>query len=550
MPGYYYLVERQMDAKHDAAAVTRVPMAAFFGAAVAIAGLTAWLIRGDGILAVLTALLVAAAPGVLRSATILRPESAILFTAFGALYTAEAFGRSKSFGVLLAAILLAVFTIATAYIGAVVIPAAIISIVAAHRGSKLAWGHLTFAILFAAVAALTGARILPLYSPAVAAAAVFLATLGHRPIALVAAVACLCFVVPWAVMAQRQGHDFASLSWKHSETMRTLVHLPKDSIFYSNAPEAVELHDRHVVHPIPDDDAGRRAMDETLTHRESFIVWFNAAPGDFRKIDSNAIEEYEALPDGALYRASEYAWQGKNRRVAFNPDTPSLPARRAGGRDQPWNKRHAEYVARAAKGGINLLFLGDSITDDYRSVPGAWEFFQQRYGPYHPADFGIDGDHTQHLLYRIEAGECDHISPKVAVILIGTNNTADDSAKAIARGITACVQAAREKMPKTRILLLGLFPRGFSPMDNDKRPIIQKVNQLLAPLDNGDGVRFLNLYDRFLEPDGTLRKDVMYDGLHPSLKGYHIWADAMQPLLDEMMHAPPLTTTKPTTRSN
>ena len=195
-------------------------------------------------------------------------------------------------------------------------------------------------------------------------------------------------------------------------------------------------------------------------------------------------------------------------------------------------------MQQAAKGGVDLLFLGDSITDDYRKIPGAWAFFEERYGKDHPANFGIDGDRTQHLLFRILNGECDHIAPKVAVILIGTNNTGEDSPEAIAKGIKACVDATRQKLPTTRVLLLGLFPRGGSPENNDKRKIILRVNQLIAPLDNGDSVRFLNLYDKFLEPDGTLSKDVMYDSLHPSLRGYHIWADAMQPLLDEMMRAP------------
>jgi lysophospholipase L1-like esterase len=201
-------------------------------------------------------------------------------------------------------------------------------------------------------------------------------------------------------------------------------------------------------------------------------------------------------------------------------------------------KRHYEYVARARQGNCDLVFLGDSITDDYRTIPGAWEFFEQRYGRWHAANFGIDGDRTQHLLWRMLNGECDGIRPRVAVILIGTNNSADDTPAAIAKGVEACVHAAQQKLPGAKILLLSLFPRGGSPRDNDKRAVIQKVNAIIANLDNGSSVRYLDLYDKFLQPDGTLTKEVMYDSLHPSLKGYHIWADAMQPLLEEMINSP------------
>ncbi len=216
-------------------------------------------------------------------------------------------------------------------------------------------------------------------------------------------------------------------------------------------------------------------------------------------------------------------------------DSAFIPARRSAGKDLAWLARHEQFVTRAKQGEIDLLFLGDSITDDFRTVPGALDFFNQRYGQWRPANFGIDHDRTQHLLWRILNGEIQPaMKPRVAVILIGTNNTGADSPEAIARGIEECVKAVRKQLPTTKVLLLGLFPRGRYPT-TEKRAIILKVNQQIAHLDDGRNIRFLNLYDTFLQPDGELSDQVMYDHLHPSLKGYQIWVDGMQTVLDEMM---------------
>jgi beta-glucosidase len=177
-----------------------------------------------------------------------------------------------------------------------------------------------------------------------------------------------------------------------------------------------------------------------------------------------------------------------------------------------------------------VLFLGDSITHRWLGSPDIW---QKYYGRYDPADFGIEGDRTEHVLWRIAGGELDGIHPKVVVLLIGTNNIGypvDD----IVKGDTKVVSEIHSRLPDTKVLLLGIFPRGADPAD-PVRAKIKDVNAALAKLDDGGKTRFLDFGDRFLETDGSISKEMMPDALHPAPKGYQIWAGAMQPLLDEMM---------------
>lgn len=202
-------------------------------------------------------------------------------------------------------------------------------------------------------------------------------------------------------------------------------------------------------------------------------------------------------------------------------------------------KRHESFLQRAKAGPIGLLFLGDSITDGWTHAPQVW---QKSYGKYDPANFGIGGDATQHVLWRIENGELDGISPKVVVLMLGTNNTGSNDAQQIAAADKKIVEEIRAKLPRAKVLLLAVFPRGprkqrdGSMDDGVKRmKIIRAVNAELAQLDDGKTVRYLDIGPKFLDASGKIPNDVMPDQLHPNAKGYQIWADAMQPLLEEMM---------------
>jgi lysophospholipase L1-like esterase len=211
-------------------------------------------------------------------------------------------------------------------------------------------------------------------------------------------------------------------------------------------------------------------------------------------------------------------------------------------RDFPtnWIARHEGYVAEAKKGGIDLLFLGDSITDGWRWGTGGVNLWPQIYAPRHAANFGIGWDRIQNVLWRVENGELENISPKVVVLLIGTNNAGNEdngrprnSTPEIIAGISNLVRQIQFRLPASKIILLGLFPRGEKT--DPVRDQVKAVNAGLAPLADGGKVKFLDLGDKFLAPDGTLSRDLFPDLLHPNAKGYQIWADAMEPTLAEWL---------------
>ncbi len=214
-------------------------------------------------------------------------------------------------------------------------------------------------------------------------------------------------------------------------------------------------------------------------------------------------------------------------------DDKTNPASTATPREKGWMKRHEGFIDIAKKGDIDLLFIGDSITDSWRDKNGkkSWERF---FAPETAANFGITGDRTEHVLWRLQNGELEGITPKVVVLLIGTNNTGRDSAAQIAEGITAVVKTIRDKSPPTAVLLLGIFPRG-EKTDDRHRGKIAEINKTIARLDDGKKVRYLDIGAKFLEKDGTLTKEVMPDFLHLSAKGYEIWGTAINPTVQEML---------------
>ena len=196
-------------------------------------------------------------------------------------------------------------------------------------------------------------------------------------------------------------------------------------------------------------------------------------------------------------------------------------------------KRHEQFLEIAKKGGVDLLFLGDSITDGWRGKNGK-KTWDENFGPFNPANFGIGGDRTQHVLWRVQNGELEGIKPKLAVLMIGTNN-GGDSADDVASGITAIVKEVRTKSPTTKVLLLGIFPRGEKP--NPGREKNDKVNGMVAKLDDAKEVKYLDIGAKFLAEDKTISKEVMPDFLHLTEKGYQIWAGAILPTVKEMMGA-------------
>lgn len=200
---------------------------------------------------------------------------------------------------------------------------------------------------------------------------------------------------------------------------------------------------------------------------------------------------------------------------------------------------HESFLQRGKAGPIGVLFLGDSITEGWRKAPHIWEHY---FGKYQPANFGIGGDQTQHVIWRIENGELDGIAPKVVVLMLGTNNSGRHSAAEIAAANRKIVRLIREKLPQTKVIVLAIFPRGprksrdGTPEPWEKRmEVINAVNADLAKLDDGKNVRFLDINARFLGNDGSIPNIIMPDQLHPNAAGYQLWAEALEPVLADLM---------------
>lgn len=213
---------------------------------------------------------------------------------------------------------------------------------------------------------------------------------------------------------------------------------------------------------------------------------------------------------------------------AVEPDQPERRVKEYGWMSiATWDKLHAKNLARAKEGDIDVLFLGDSITQGW----GDNAPWKKHFAPLKAANFGIGGDTTRTVLWRLDHGEVDGIKPKGIVLLIGTNNFGlhNDKPEDTLRGVKAVVAKLREKLPESKILLMGLLPRDAKP-DTDYRKRIKSLNAELAKLQN-ENVQYLDIGDKYLEADGAIVKDLMPDALHLSEKGYMLWAEAILPIV-------------------
>lgn len=201
-------------------------------------------------------------------------------------------------------------------------------------------------------------------------------------------------------------------------------------------------------------------------------------------------------------------------------------------RDGGWMARHESFNKRVAEGNVDLLLIGDSITQGWEGA--GKDVWAKYYTPRHAVNLGIGGDRTQHVLWRLDNGNIKGIHPKAAVLMIGTNNSGSNTPEQIAEGITAIVQKLRKDLPETKILLLAVFPRGADKSD-PRRQVNEATNAIISKLDDGKMVYYLDIGPAFLADDGTLSKEIMPDLLHLSPKGYQIWAEAIEPKLAVLM---------------
>jgi lysophospholipase L1-like esterase len=217
---------------------------------------------------------------------------------------------------------------------------------------------------------------------------------------------------------------------------------------------------------------------------------------------------------------------------------------------------HAQLLEKAKKGGIDIYFEGDSIVrrwgaTDYPELLANWK---QNFFGWHAANFGWGADKIQNILWRLQDGELDGVNPKVIVLLAGTNNVGvrvpaegDEGTVAdITSGIQAILRVLQTKAPKAAIIVTGIFPR------NDNMaviPTINKINNGLSKLADGKRIRYLNINDKLADRDGKLFDGMINDDkLHPTIRGYQVWADSLKPIFTELLgppakedHAPPPT---------
>jgi lysophospholipase L1-like esterase len=216
---------------------------------------------------------------------------------------------------------------------------------------------------------------------------------------------------------------------------------------------------------------------------------------------------------------------------------------------------HQQLVQKAMQGGIDVYFVGDSIirrwgaTDpQYRPLLENWK---TNFFGWNAANFGWGADRIENVLWRLENGELDGVHPKVIIVLAGSNNVGTEPGTAekveeIAKGLSAIIDVCRAKAPEATIVITAIFPR------NDNlavMPTIKEINRRIARLADGRKIRFLDINDKLADQDGRLFPGMMNpDKLHPTVKAYQVWADALKPILTELLgppatmdHAPPPT---------
>ena len=236
--------------------------------------------------------------------------------------------------------------------------------------------------------------------------------------------------------------------------------------------------------------------------------------------------------------------------VSGQPEKSVAPADRPVPRaDKNSQIAHRQLLEKARKGGIDVYFLGDSITRRWGTSDAKYKSFlenwRQNFFGWNAANFGWGGDTTQNILWRLGDGELDNVNPKIIVLLAGTNNVGNKSpqnkteveskAADITRGIKAILDVCRQKAPAAVIVLMGITPRSDNP---DVMPVIDKINKNIAKFADGKKIRYLNINKKLADKKGRLLPGMSADGLHLEVKGYQVWADALKPVFTKLLGAP------------
>lgn len=196
--------------------------------------------------------------------------------------------------------------------------------------------------------------------------------------------------------------------------------------------------------------------------------------------------------------------------------------------DQGWKDRQASLNKRVSEVGekSQVIFIGDSITQGWEGA--GKQVWTDNFAKYEAVNLGIGGDRTQHVLWRLDNGNLEGLNPKVAVVMIGTNNSngEDNTVEQIAGGVRAIVEKLRGRLPEMKILLVAIFPRSENP--SPQRGKILQVNQIIRRLADGQNVIWVDFGQKFVDDDGRIPREIMPDYLHLSEQGYQIWAESIQ----------------------
>jgi lysophospholipase L1-like esterase len=234
-------------------------------------------------------------------------------------------------------------------------------------------------------------------------------------------------------------------------------------------------------------------------------------------------------------------WELPADQAVFRTDANSLVA-------------HSQLIKKAKQGGIDVYFEGDSITrrwgaTDYPDLLANWK---RNFFGWNAADFGWGGDRTQNILWRLENGELDGVNPKVVVLLAGANNVgsqsvpeqAREASDEITRGLQAILRVIQTKAPAATVIVMGIFPRN----DNiASLPIIDSINHNLSKLADGQKIRYVSINEKLADSNGKLFDGMMNakDKLHPTVKAYQVWADALKPVFTTLLGPPAATDRAP-----
>jgi cephalosporin-C deacetylase len=280
-----------------------------------------------------------------------------------------------------------------------------------------------------------------------------------------------------------------------------------------------------------------------------------ATPAQQRPYTSRSEEWLATLVRGGEIKPNQQLTRPRaTYRAGASSATADQPVPRS---DQNSQIAHAQLLEKARKGGIDVYFVGDSITRRWGTSDKQYSEFlanwRRNFFGWNAANFGWGGDTTQNILWRLTNRELDNVNPKVIVILAGTNNVGNAAPQAsddprvaeISRGLRAIVDICRQKAPKATIVLMGITPRN----DNIAvMSIINQVNDNIARFADGKKIRYLNINDKLADKESKFIDGMASDGLHLDVKGYQVWADALKPILTELLgppakedHAPPPT---------